>query len=80
MSDNLVLELLRVIRADIAGLASQLDHHGRRLGRIEITIASLRRDQALDTKMRAESDVRFDQLTARVARIERRLDMVDAPA
>lgn len=71
-ADNVVLELLRAIRADIAGLAGKLDENTLRLASVEREVAGL------------HSDVvglhgRLDRVSDRLARIERRLDLVDAP-
>jgi hypothetical protein len=79
MSDNLVLDLLRAIRADIAKLSERQDDSGQRLLRIEMSIAGLRRDQALDAEAYAAMETRFDRMRERVERIERRLDMVETP-
>jgi hypothetical protein len=46
--DNLVLEILRSIRADIYDIRETLREHGHRLNRIEIGVSSLRRDQGRD--------------------------------
>jgi hypothetical protein len=46
-ANNLVLELLRAIRTDIAGINTKLDEHTNRLGRLEVSLAGLRRDIAL---------------------------------
>jgi septal ring factor EnvC (AmiA/AmiB activator) len=78
MSDNLVLEILRAIRGDIAKLSDRLDEHGHRLGRIEMMIAGQRRDQANDSEARAALEVRVDRLSNRLERVERRLDIVSA--
>ena len=79
MSDNLVLELLRAIRGDIAKLSDRLDEHGRRLGRMEIMMAGIRRDQANDAETIADVETRFDRLRERIDRIERRLDLSGPP-
>ena len=66
MSDNLVLELLRAIRADIGTLRADVLEIKERLGLLEAGYASLSR--------------RVDRLTGDVELIKRRLDIVDAPA
>jgi hypothetical protein len=43
---NIVLEHLRAMRGDMHEMKDMLREHGHRLTRIEISIASLRRDQA----------------------------------
>jgi hypothetical protein len=59
-------------------LSERLDEHGHRLGRIEIMMAGLCRDQGHDAEARAELEVRFDRMRERLDRIERRLDIVSA--
>lgn len=64
MSDNLVLELLRAIRADIAGVKTDMIEVKERLGLIEAGYSSLSR--------------RVDRLAGDVEQIKRRLDIVPA--
>ncbi len=66
MSDNLILELLRAIRADIARLADRLDEHGDRLSHMEIGMAALRRDQASEAEGSADMGYRLDKLRGRL--------------
>ena len=75
--ESLVLEHLRAIRA-------KQDEHGERLGRIEArlssvetVVAGMRRDLAHMYGDVVEGHTRMDQLTARVERIERRLELND---
>ncbi|MEZ5582640.1 MAG: hypothetical protein R3F37_07630 [Candidatus Competibacteraceae bacterium] len=79
-TENLVLEHLRAIRA-------KQDDHGERLGRIEsrlssleTTVAGMRRDLAHMYGDTVEGHTRMDQLTSRIERIERRLDLRDDSA
>lgn len=68
MSDdpnNLVLSLLRAIRADVADIKGDMVEIKERLGFLESGYASLSR--------------RVDRLGGDVAQIKRRLDIVDAP-
>ena len=65
MSDNLVLELLRAIRGDIANLRGDMVEVKERLGLLEAQGASLSR--------------RVDRLAGDVEHIKRRLELVDAP-
>lgn len=44
--ENLVLEHLRAIRADIARMERKQDETITRLGRLDLALASLRRDAA----------------------------------
>jgi chromosome segregation ATPase len=76
---NLVLEHLRAIRADVGLLREGQAEIALRLGSLEQQVAGLRRDFA-DLRadfVRLES--RVDRLDHRVERIERRLELVEAP-
>jgi predicted nuclease with TOPRIM domain len=65
MSDNLVLEHLRAIRADVADLKDGVTEIKERLGLLEAGYASLSR--------------RVDRIGGDVERIKRRLDIVEVP-
>jgi hypothetical protein len=75
--DNLVLNMLRAIRADLASQREILTEHGVRLTEIAATTAGLRRDQALDAEAAAHLAARVDRLRDEVERIKRRLDLSD---
>jgi cob(I)alamin adenosyltransferase len=74
---NIVLEHLRAMRGDMHEMKDMLREHGHRLTRIEISIASLRRDQASDAEGVAHLEARIDRLTNEVSRIKQRLDIID---
>ncbi len=76
--ENLVLEHLRAIRADLIGVKDRLGAVESRLSSLEITTAAIRRDLAHMYGDVVEQHTRFDQLASRVERIERRLDLMDA--
>ena len=81
MSDDptdLVLEPLRAIRSDLSDVRETLREHGHRVNRIELGLAGLRRDQALDAEQSAHVEARLDRLGERIGRIEERLDLKDA--
>ena len=63
MSDNLVLEMLRAIRGDIAELKADHQEFRERFGFLEGMAASTSR--------------RIDRIAGDVERIKRRLDLVD---
>ena len=65
MSDNLVLDLLRAIRGDIAGLKTDMTKIKERIGLLEGSNASVSR--------------RLDRVASDVDLIKRRLDLVEAP-
>ncbi|SIQ29496.1 hypothetical protein SAMN05880561_102618 [Rhizobium sp. RU33A] len=75
--NNLVLEHLRAIRADLRGMRDTRQEQGQRLTRMEIGLAGLRRDQGADVGGVAEMGVRLDRLVEQVRRIEHRLDLAD---
>lgn len=79
-------EILDYLRAQFARVHTRLDdlsqwtaEADRRFLAIERSIAALRRDLVLDAEAAVERQARFDALAVRVARIERRLDLVEAP-
>jgi hypothetical protein len=80
MSDNIILPMLRAIRADIAEMLAEQREHGDRLARIEVALAGIRRDQANDAENTAALWVRIDGLRHRIERIERRLELTDEPS
>ena len=65
MSDNLVLDLLRAIRGDIAGLKTDMVEIKERIGLLEGSNASVSR--------------RLDRVSGDVEFIKRRLDLVEFP-
>jgi predicted nuclease with TOPRIM domain len=75
MSDertDLILNMLRAIRAEQAAQREKLDEIIVRLGRLEREVAGLHSDYA-------GLSVRLDNLDRRVGRIERRLELTDVP-
>ena len=76
-TDNIVLEHLRAIRADIASVREVQGEHGVRLTEIASAVAGLRRDQALDAETAAHLAARVDRLRDELERIKRRLDLTD---
>jgi hypothetical protein len=79
MSGELMMDILRAIRSDIASLSERFDDQTLRLGRVEAAVASLRREQSSDAEAYAEVQMRIDRIINRIGRIERRLDLVDTP-
>ena len=75
MSDDradLILDMLRAIRAEQTAQREKLDEIIVRLGRLEREVAGLRGDYA-------GLSVRLDNLDRRVGRIEQRLELVETP-
>ena len=75
--DNLVLEILRAMRGDMARTNDTLSDVVQRLSRIELSLAGLRRDQGVDAERIAHFEVRFDRVDERLDRIERRLGLIE---
>ncbi len=78
MSENLVLEHLRAIRADIQALHDDNRELKARVNEVYSAVLSLRRDQAQDADTTHRVQVAVDGLKERIERIERRLDLRDA--
>ncbi len=74
--ESLVLELLRAIRGDIAGINERLNEVQRRQNDTHLAVLSLRRDQTTDAEAVAHVQARMDRFGERLERIERRLDIV----
>ncbi|MBB1249992.1 hypothetical protein [Rhizobium sp. G21] len=75
--DNLVLEDLRAIRTDIRDMKETLRDHTHGLARLEISMASLRRDRSGDAENIALIGIRVDRLAEDVARIKHHLELID---
>ena len=80
MSDT-VLDYLREQFARVHGrldaMHRTLTEHGHRLRAIEVGLARVRHDVAGDAEIAALAAARVDGIEERVARIERRLDLVE---
>ncbi|MBU6166438.1 MAG: hypothetical protein KGQ52_09925 [Alphaproteobacteria bacterium] len=77
MTENLVLEMLRTIRADLSSVRETLREHSLRFSELNSAVAGLRRDGAGDAEVTAHLNVRVDRLRDEVDRIKRRLEIVD---
>jgi len=71
VSDNIVLEHLRAIRAT-------LDNHTEELREIKVRVGILEAQIGTLTTQYASLSSRIDRLDERLARIEKRLDLQDA--
>ncbi|MDK9721636.1 MAG: hypothetical protein OEL53_10685 [Rhodospirillales bacterium] len=76
--ENLVLEHLRAIRADVGVLREDTREVKLRLNELQASTAGMRRDQALDAETSAHLQAQFDRLREDVDRIKRRLDLAEA--
>jgi len=74
-TSNLVLEHLKRFQAGQDRIEKTLQQHTQRLGRIEVSIAGLRREISHGEEAIAEHSVRMDRLADRIDRIERRLEL-----
>jgi len=77
--DNLILEHLRMLRNEVAGLRSEMHDEFRdvklRLGSVETAVVAIRRDTADQMGDAVRQQLRIDQLADRLDRIERRLEL-----
>ena len=73
--ENLILEHLRAIRADVAETKADVREVKHRLTSLEGAVAGLRRDEAHLYGDVVDQHARYDRLVERVERIERRLDL-----
>lgn len=73
--ESLVLEHLRVIRADLTKVRETQLEHGQRITRIEERLASIHRDMSGLHEDYAGLSSRVDRLDKRVERIEARLEL-----
>ena len=78
--ENLVLEHLRAIRADVSGIKDDVREIKHRLTSLEGAVAGIKRDQAASYADTADQHARYDRLAERVERIERRLEIQDGDA
>lgn len=77
--DDLMLKILQRLQSDAAEIRTRQDEMIGRLAGIEREIVSLKRDQVelLDRQLRVQAGL--DRVDQRVERIERRLDLSEAP-
>jgi hypothetical protein len=67
---TLVLEILRRVQEEVRDIKNEVREHTRRFGRIERQLAGI-------VVTEADESTRMDQLTERVERLERRLELRD---
>lgn len=75
--DNLILEHLKTIQSELSDLREQNRDILKRLTHLETMVARMGRDLAEMAAERVEDRHTMDRLRERVARIERRLELVD---
>lgn len=76
-TENLILEHLKTIRSELADLREQNKDILKRLTHLETMVARMGRDLAEMAAERVEDRHSVDRLRERIARIERRLELVD---
>lgn len=75
--DNLVLQHLRAIRAEIGTVRETQIEHGMKLNRLEESIAGVKRDIALHAEQPAHVEIRLDQIRGELGLIKRRLELTE---
>lgn len=79
--ENLIVEQLRALRSDIAGMRSEMHAEFKdvkaRLNHIDASTAGIRRDSALAAEDFARQQVSIDSLVERIQRIEKRLELTN---
>jgi hypothetical protein len=75
--ENLVLEHLRHIRGRVDQIADDVTDLRHRMTSLENAMALVKREVAYSDEADARQQVSIDKLTARVERIERRLELQD---
>lgn len=73
--ENLILEHLRAIRGDINTIRDDVREIKTRLTHVETGIAGLKRDSAYQYDETAAANAKFDRITERIEKIEKRLEL-----
>ena len=76
VSRELIQLMLQRVLDELAALREDMRDVKKRLSAVEHAVVSLRRDQTNDAEATAHAQDRLDRLGERVARIERRLEIV----
>ncbi len=77
--DSLVLEQLRLIRTELSSVKEDLREVKQRLATLEAGQGSLLQHLGHQSSAIAQLQLSFDRTSDRVERIERRLELADAP-
>jgi predicted trehalose synthase len=75
--ESLVLEHLRSIRSDVGGIKGDVREIKHYLTSLESAVAGIKRDQAAGYADTADQHARYDRLSERLERLERRLEIRD---
>ncbi len=73
--ENIILEHLKRFQVGQDRIERKLEEVVTRLGALEVSVASVRRDIAHNEENTAAMSVRMDRLNERIDRIERRLEL-----
>lgn len=73
--ENIILEHLKRFQVGQDRIERKLEEVVTRLGALEVSVASVRRDIAHNEENTAVMSVRMDRLNERIDRIERRLEL-----
>ncbi len=74
--DNLILEHLRAIRADLQTVKQDTEWIRSRMTAVETSIARVTRDQAHEFEERISLMHQVDRMIERIEKIERRLEII----
>ncbi len=77
VTNELLLEHMKAMRAELSAPARQNRELRDRLTEVHATVVALRRDQATDAEVAATLAVRVDRISDRGDIIEKRLELVD---
>lgn len=80
VTNELIFEQLKSMRSELADMRDDLRELRGRQVETHAAVLALRRDQVNDAETGANLAIRVDRLTDRMERIERRLDLAEAPA
>ena len=73
--ENIILEHLRAMRADVAGIREDMQEVNQRLIGLEAGVGCLKRDTGDLYTENANQHIRYDRLASRIEKIERRLEL-----
>ena len=79
MTDNLVIEHLRHIRARVDQIADDVTDLKLRMSGLEGAMGRVKREVAYGDETDARQQITLGKLAARIDRIERRLELTDSP-
>jgi len=75
---DIILDHLRALRSDVAGVKAKLSDHDKKFGVIERQLTAIRRDIADVHDMFTDADARRMSVEERLERLERHAGLTDA--